>query len=402
MTRPLVVGSLYTGVAGLDVGVAAALHEAGIALHHAWMVERDPFCQRVLAHHFPAVYRYGDVESVDRPGRVDLLVGGFVCTDVSAAGAGKGMGRETRSGNTWWHLRRIVGETEPEAVVVENVASGARRWLPKVVRELRRDGYRCHAVPLGAVHVGAPHRRLRIFLVAVREGAVADAGGAVPGRQRCLPEDRHAPHGHDAARRRAPVSDTGGRLLRQQPGGRRGAHGTCPREPGVDGAALADADGGRSRSGTGLALPSGQRDAGSGRFASELSRDLGDAAGARREGPDGDAFARGAAQPPRARRRLPFGPSASVAHAGAPLPSLGQRSDGLPFDVARHAFPAGRGQTPYPWEPPRAVAPDVVVPDRPAKLRALGNAVVPQCGLVVGRILVALRPDWAARFGAAA
>jgi hypothetical protein len=32
----------------------------------------------------------------------------------------------------------------------------------------------------------------------------------------------------------------------------------------------------------------------------------------------------------------------------------------------------------------------VKVPDRPAKLRALGNAVVPQCALVVGRILVAM------------
>ena len=28
--------------------------------------------------------------------------------------------------------------------------------------------------------------------------------------------------------------------------------------------------------------------------------------------------------------------------------------------------------------------------DRPAKLRALGNAVVPQCGLVVGRVIVAM------------
>jgi hypothetical protein len=62
----------------------------------------------------------------------------------------------------------------------------------------------------------------------------------------------------------------------------------------------------------------------------------------------------------------------------------------IPFDVAGHAFPAGRGAEQYPWEAPRAIGGDVKVPDRPAKLRALGNAVVPQCGLVVGRILVAM------------
>jgi hypothetical protein len=44
----------------------------------------------------------------------------------------------------------------------------------------------------------------------------------------------------------------------------------------------------------------------------------------------------------------------------------------------------------YAWEATRAVGGDVKVPDRPAKLRALGNAVVPQCGLVVGRILIAM------------
>ena len=55
-----------------------------------------------------------------------------------------------------------------------------------------------------------------------------------------------------------------------------------------------------------------------------------------------------------------------------------------------HAFPAGRGAEQFPWEPPRSLAGDVRVPDRPAKLRALGNAVVPQCALVVGRILIAM------------
>jgi hypothetical protein len=79
---------------------------------------------------------------------------------------------------------------------------------------------------------------------------------------------------------------------------------------------------------------------------------------------------------------------AGVRRLWSPQPGVGGLPHGLPFDVAGHAFPAGRGEAQEAWEPPRAVASDVKVPDRPAKLRALGNAVVPQCALVVGRVLV--------------
>jgi hypothetical protein len=70
--------------------------------------------------------------------------------------------------------------------------------------------------------------------------------------------------------------------------------------------------------------------------------------------------------------------------------SVGSDAHGLPYDVAGHTFPAGRGQEQKAWEPPRAIAKEVTCADRPAKLRALGNAVVPQCALVVGRVLVAI------------
>jgi len=40
-------------------------------------------------------------------------------------------------------------------------------------------------------------------------------------------------------------------------------------------------------------------------------------------------------------------------------------------------WPAGRGGAQYPWEPPRAV-PARQVPARAARIRMLGNAVVPQ------------------------
>jgi len=42
-----------------------------------------------------------------------------------------------------------------------------------------------------------------------------------------------------------------------------------------------------------------------------------------------------------------------------------------------HRWPAGQGAEQYPWEPPRTVPPRAV-PNRPARLQALGNAIVPQ------------------------
>jgi site-specific DNA-cytosine methylase len=50
--------------------------------------------------------------------------------------------------------------------VVENVASGARKWVDAVCRALARDGYACLPIPIAARYVGAKHRRARVFIIA--------------------------------------------------------------------------------------------------------------------------------------------------------------------------------------------------------------------------------------------
>lgn len=71
-------------------------------------------------------------------------------------------------------------------------------------------------------------------------------------------------------------------------------------------------------------------------------------------------------------------------HARRPaLPLLGRGPHGLPDRVDR--APAGRGAEQHEWEPPRTA---LRVPQRQARLKALGNGIVPQCAEAVGRFVI--------------
>jgi DNA-cytosine methyltransferase len=156
------IGSLFSGIGGLELG----LEWAGLG-PTAWQVEIDQFCRRVLEWHWPRAERFTDVREVGKHNLapVDVLCGGFPCQDVSSAGKGAGIKEGTRSG-LWIEYARIIHELSPPWVVVENVASGTRRWLPRVRRDLHVLGYASTAVSLSAADVGAPHLRRRIFVVA--------------------------------------------------------------------------------------------------------------------------------------------------------------------------------------------------------------------------------------------
>ena len=161
------IGSLFSGIGGFELG----LERAGVG-HTVWQVEKDLFCRRVLAKHWPSVERYEDVREVGSASlpMVDVICGGFPCQDVS--GAGKGAGLAGARSGLWYEYRRIVSETRPRFVVVENVASGARRWLPHVRRDLHVLGYRTRAFSLSAFDVGAPHLRRRVFVLAAESERV--------------------------------------------------------------------------------------------------------------------------------------------------------------------------------------------------------------------------------------
>ncbi len=155
-----VIGSLFSGIGGLELGLEAC----GLS-PVVWQCDSDPCARIVLERHWPGVQRYTDVrevtESAQRP---DIICGGFPCQDISNAGKRAGI-HGARSG-LWVEFARVIGELRPPQVFIENVAALVNRGLPDVLRSLAALGYDAEWDVFSACEVGAPHARERLFLLA--------------------------------------------------------------------------------------------------------------------------------------------------------------------------------------------------------------------------------------------
>ncbi|WP_395707020.1 DNA cytosine methyltransferase [Casimicrobium huifangae] len=97
-------------------------------------------------------------------GVVDVVSGGFPCQDISEAGHGAGIDG-SRSG-LWREMARIVREVRPRYVLVENSRMLVQRGLTRVLGEFAAMGFDARWGVLGAVDVGANHKRKRTWIVA--------------------------------------------------------------------------------------------------------------------------------------------------------------------------------------------------------------------------------------------
>lgn len=159
----LTVGSLFAGIGGLDLG----LERAG--MRTVWVCESDPFCQFVLAKHFPSATRYADVRAVSahQVEQVDVLVGGFPCQDISIAGNSyRGSGIDGKKSGLWSEFARLIRELRPSYAVIENASMLAQKGLDRVLCDLADGGYDAEWSRLSASSLGAPHIRERIYIVA--------------------------------------------------------------------------------------------------------------------------------------------------------------------------------------------------------------------------------------------
>ena len=273
-----------------------------------------------------------------------VWTGSCPCQPFSAAGRGLG---ESDPRHLWPEFRRLIAECRTPTVFGEQVASAAgREWLARVRADLEALGYAVGAADLCAAGIGAPHIRQRLWWV-------ADAGGE---------------------RRQQVARGTFGD---------EGAHGRWPERNHVASGAGQDVCGleHAARDGRQQWRPE------SGGWSAESrcgESGLGDASGSRLEVGIGDGGIR------RDQRRTPEGQAAQLSgEAGGMGDANVQRHDGRgPRGTGRLEFANAGPWSDYVWIPcadgkARRIEPGLEplahgIPNRVGRLRAYGNAIVPQ------------------------
>lgn len=292
------VGSLFSGIGGIDLAFAAAGFDV------RWQVEIDPYCQKVLRKHapnyWPNAQLHTDIYDCHDLPHVDVIVAGFPCQPFSLAGKRLGVNDDRYLVP---ELFRVIEEVRPYAALFENVPGFTSiddgNTFADFLRALAEMGYDAEWGRVSASGVGAPHKRERWVCLAYAESIKRN---------------------RNVVSRRWGIGFTNG------------------------GKALADSDGARV----------------------ERRAQAGNAGGGRTR-PNQHATRRNQAQ-----RRL----------ARATQSRLGGTADGLSAWLDGHRWPAGLGHDQHDYEPPRVVT---GAKNRTPRIKALGNAVVPQVVLPIAQ-----------------
>ena len=182
--------SLFSGIGGIDLG----LERAGMRC--VGQVEIDPFCRRVLAKHWPNVWRYDDVRTLtgdvirEYCGPVEILCAGFPCQPVSQNGK-----KQAQDDARWlWpETCRLIREVRPGWVLLENVPGLLDRGMGDVLGDLAACGHDAEWDCVPAAVFGAEHLRDRVFILAYVAGAGPqgeEPAGRVWGRGLLTQRDR--------------------------------------------------------------------------------------------------------------------------------------------------------------------------------------------------------------------
>lgn len=161
------VGSLFSGIGGIDLG----FEQAGFEI--AWANEIDSAACKTYRHNFPnTMLIEDDVRNVN-PGDlsdIDVLVAGFPCQPFSVMGYQRGF-KDSR-GNLFFEIARFIDIKKPRIVFLENVQNlmthdNGKTFLV-VYNTLAQFGYSVKYKVINATEADIPQIRARIYIVAFR------------------------------------------------------------------------------------------------------------------------------------------------------------------------------------------------------------------------------------------
>ena len=181
--------SLFAGVGMLDEGVATALRFYGQTLQTICRVEWElsaaaqlvTLMEKKLIDSAPI---WSDVTTFDASewrGKVDCVIAGFPCQDLSVAGSRAGL--DGKKSGLFYEVLRVASDSNAQSLFLENVAgitsatasaihadygNISERAAARVVGELADAGWNAEWLHVRADEVGAAHRRERWFCFAWR------------------------------------------------------------------------------------------------------------------------------------------------------------------------------------------------------------------------------------------
>ena len=159
------VVSLFDGISCARV----ALDRAGIEVKSYTAVEIEKNAIAISTKNYPDIIRCADVRDFTTSRRVDLLIGGSPCQDLSIAKKDR-KGLEGNRSGLFWEYVRIKKECNPKWFVLENVAS-----MPKADKDIITKEMGVEPIMFNASLVSAQCRK-RLFWTNIKFDLPDDQG----------------------------------------------------------------------------------------------------------------------------------------------------------------------------------------------------------------------------------
>ena len=162
------IGSLFSGIGGIDLGFVQAGHKI------AWANELDEAAVKTYKNNFSNTVIINDdvrnlkFESLET---IDILTAGFPCQPSSIMGYKRGF--DDSRGNLFFEITRAIDVLRPRYVFLENVKNlmyhDSGKTFLVIYNSLVQFGYFVKYKVINAKDVNIPQNRARIFIVAFRD-----------------------------------------------------------------------------------------------------------------------------------------------------------------------------------------------------------------------------------------